>query len=157
MKFSFFITKIPAICFIVSTDRLSGWHLYAGSYNNCNLISLPSQVRFRWIINHTALCFGGMGVTPILPPTPNFCISLPLIHYFYFWGQSVFLLNDKCYFTKRLNQIKEKESTATWAFSAKNSNISNGLTLSVLDDHSKLFTVQFYIHPFTHTFIQCIY
>ena len=27
-----------------------------------------------------------------------------------------------------------------------------------LDDHSKLLTVQFYIHPFTHIYmIQCIY
>ena len=25
------------------------------------------------------------------------------------------------------------------------------------DDHLKRFTLQFYIHPFTHTFIQCIY
>ena len=28
---------------------------------------------------------------------------------------------------------------------------------SGLDDHSKRFMVQFYIHPFTHTFIQCVY
>ena len=31
------------------------------------------------------------------------------------------------------------------------------LSFSSLDDHAECLTVQFYIYPFTHTFIQCIY
>lgn len=93
--FFFFITKILCFCFNVPADRLSGWHLYLGSYYNCNLISLPRQVWFRWIINPTALC-----------PHPLFCISLPVMNFFISVG-------DRIYFPPVINATSPKVTVKT--------------------------------------------